>query len=100
MEMTHYSVEPRTRKCVRGYGLLSFARNLSVKYWTKLLDIASKTGLEVAKKVVLKTTEATGELRGGKITEKVVKTKPVVMRILEIFWRNKYSPREKTRDIK
>ena len=85
MEMTHYSVEPRTRKCVRGYGLLSFARNLSVKYWTKLLDIASKTGLEVAKKVVLKTTEATGELRGGKITEKVVKTKPVVMRILENF---------------
>ena len=50
MEMTHYSVELRTRKCVRGYGLLSFARNLSVKYWTKLLDIASKTGLEVAKK--------------------------------------------------
>ena len=48
--MTHYSVELRTRKCVRGYGLLSFARNLSVKYWTKLLDIASKTGLEVAKK--------------------------------------------------
>ena len=86
--MTHYSVEPRTRKCVRvfdRYGLLSFARNLSVKYWTKLLDIASKTGLEVAKKVVLKTTEATGELRGGKITEKVVKTKPVVMRILENF---------------
>ena len=63
--------------------MLSFARNLSVKYWTKLLDIATKTGLEVAKKVVHKTAEATGELRGKKITEKVVNTKPVLMRILE-----------------
>ena len=80
--------------------MLSFARNLSVKYWTKLLDIATKTGLEVAKKVVHKTAEATGELRGKKITEKVVNTKPVLMRILEKIWRNKYSPREKTRNIK
>ena len=30
--MTHYSIEPRARKYVKEYGLLSFARNLSDKY--------------------------------------------------------------------
>ena len=27
-----YSIEPRTRKYVKGYGFLSFAKNLSKKY--------------------------------------------------------------------
>ena len=36
--MTHYSVEPRTRKYVKGDGFLSFARNLSSKYKKQLLD--------------------------------------------------------------
>ena len=34
--MTRYSVEPRTRKYVKGYGFLSFARNLSNKYGKEL----------------------------------------------------------------
>ena len=32
--MTRYSIEPRTRKYVKGYGLLSFAR----KYKKQILD--------------------------------------------------------------
>ena len=32
--MTQYSIEPRTRKYVKGYGLLSFGR----KYRKQLLD--------------------------------------------------------------
>ena len=44
--MARYSIEPRTRKYVKGYGLLSFAR----KYIKQLLD----TGLDTSKKVVHK----------------------------------------------
>ena len=33
-----YSIEPRTRKCVKRYGFLTFVRNLSNKYKNKLLD--------------------------------------------------------------
>ena len=69
----------------------------------KLLDIAIKTGLDAAKtaaiKVVHKTAEATGELRGNNITEKVVKAKPVSDENSRNS-RNKYSPREKRRNIK
>ena len=39
-----YSIEPRDRVCVKGYGFLSFAKNmgknLSNKYGQKLLDSA------------------------------------------------------------
>ena len=39
--MTRYSIEPRTRKYVKGHGFLSFTRNLSNKYgnnyWVLLL---------------------------------------------------------------
>ena len=30
--MTRYPIEPRTRKYVKGYGLLPFRRNLGKKY--------------------------------------------------------------------
>ena len=59
--MTRYSVQPRTRKYVKGHGFLSFVRNLSDKYGEKILDTATKTELDVAKtaskKVVYKTTD-------------------------------------------
>ena len=63
--MKPYSIEPRTRKYIKGYGFLSIGRNLSNKYGKQLLDAPTKTGLGAAKtlskKVVHKTTEATGE---------------------------------------
>ena len=40
------SIEPRTRKYVKGYGFLSFERNLSNKYGQQLLDAATKTELQ------------------------------------------------------
>ena len=43
--MDHYSIEPRTRKYVKGYGFLSFARNLSKKCRKQLLH----TGLDAQK---------------------------------------------------
>ena len=73
--MTHYSIEPRTRKQIKVYGFLSLARNLSYKYGKKLLDNATKTGLNPAttasKKVVHKIAEATGELIQNKSLKKM-----------------------------
>ena len=70
-----YSTEPKFRKYVKGYGLLSFARKLVDKYGKKLLDTATKTGIEAAKTdsktVVQKTAEATGDLIGNKISDKI-----------------------------
>ena len=76
--MTQYSIEPRTRKHVKGYGFLSFARNFSNQYKKQLWD----TGLDVLKiaieKVVHKAAEATGEFIGNKIAGKIVKPKHVI----------------------
>ena len=44
-----YSREPRFRKYVKGYGFLSFARKIGDKYGKKLIDTATKTGIDAAK---------------------------------------------------
>ena len=44
-----YSTEPRFRKYVKGYGFLSFARKFGNKYGKKLMDAATKTGMDAAK---------------------------------------------------
>ena len=41
-----YSIEPRERRYVKGYGFLSFARNFSDKYSKSLMD----KGIDVSKK--------------------------------------------------
>ena len=65
-----YSIEPRDRIYVKGYGFLSFAKNmsktLSNKYDQKLLDSAKKSTTDAikiaSKRAIQKTAEATGEL--------------------------------------
>ena len=48
-----YSIEPRDRIYVKGYGFLSFAKNmgknLSNKYGQKLLDSAKKSATDAIK---------------------------------------------------
>ena len=44
-----YSTEPRFRKCVKGCGFLWFARKFGDKYGRKLMDTATKTGIDAAK---------------------------------------------------
>ena len=70
-----YSTEPKFRKYVKGYGFLSFARKFGDKYGKKLIDTATKTGIDAAKtaskRVVQKTAEATGDLIGSKIADKI-----------------------------
>ena len=70
-----YSTELKFRKYVKGYGFVSFARKLGGKYGKKLIDTATKTGIDAAKttskRVVQKTAEATGDLVGNKIADKI-----------------------------
>ena len=74
-----YSIEPRDRIYVKGYGFLSFAKNmgksLSNKYGQKLLDSAKKSTTDAiktaSKRAIQKTAEATGDLIGNKITDKI-----------------------------
>ena len=55
-----YSIEPKCRKYVKGYGFLSFAKKFGNKYGKKLMDTATKTGIDAAKtaseRVVQKTS--------------------------------------------
>ena len=60
--MVQCFIEPRTRKYVRGYGFLSFAK----KYRKQILD----KGLNASKKVVHKA----GEFIGNKIADTVTKS--------------------------
>ena len=61
-------IEPRDRIYVKGYGFLSFAKNmgksLSNKYGQKLLDGATKSTIDAikiaSKRAIQKTAEATG----------------------------------------
>ena len=74
-----YSTEPRDRIYVKGYGFLSFAKNmgknLSNKQGQKLFDRAKKSTTDAikttSKKAIQKTAEATGDLIGNKITYKM-----------------------------
>ena len=80
--MRSYSMEPRTREYVKGYGFLSFRQNLSNTYGKQLLDAATKTGVGAvknsSKKLAYKAAEATGEFIGNKIEiAKLVKAKLV-----------------------
>ena len=70
-----YSIEPKYRKYAEGYGFLSFARKFGDKYGKKLMDTATKTGIDAAKtaskRVVHKTAVGTGDLIGSKIADKI-----------------------------
>ena len=74
-----YSIEPRNRIYVKGYGFLSFTRNmgksLSYKYGQKLVDSAKKSTTDAiktaSKRAIQKTSEAIGDLIGNKIADKI-----------------------------
>ena len=78
-----YSIEPRDRVYVKGYGFLSLAKNLSNKYSQKLIDTARKSTTDAlktaSKRAIQNTAEATGELIGNKVADKItsISKKPV-----------------------
>ena len=53
----HYSIEPRERRYVKGYGFLSFARNFNDKYGKSLRNASKRF--------------AKGDLIGNKIADKI-----------------------------
>ena len=70
-----YSTEPKYGKYVRGYASLSFARKFNDKCAKRLMDTATKSGIDSAKttskRVVQKTVEVIGDLIGNTIVEKL-----------------------------
>ena len=70
-----YSQKPRFIKYVKGFGFLSFSKKFCNKYGKKLMDTATKTGINAAKtaskRVFQKTSEATGDLIWNKIADKI-----------------------------
>ena len=89
-----HSFEPEYRKYVKGYGFLSVTQNFGGKYGKKLMNTAIKTGTNFnskygkkltdtaiktgkdfakisGKKIVHKSAEATGDLVGNKIADKI-----------------------------
>ena len=66
-----YSIEPRDRIYVKRYGFLSFARNMSNKYSQKFLDSAKKSVADA--RAIQKTAEATGDLIGSEIADKITR---------------------------
>ena len=70
-----YSIEPTERRYVKGYGFLSFAKNLNNKYCQKLVEAAKKPATDAfkiaSKRAIKKTAEATGDLIGNKISDKI-----------------------------
>ena len=75
--MRRYFTEPRTRKYVKGYGLLSFAR----KYKKQLLDRGLSSLKTASKKIVHKVVEFLGNKIADAVTksndDKIVKQEPV-----------------------
>ena len=87
--MMHQSVQPRDQIFVKGYGFLSFAKNMCKstgeniskniggKYSQKLLDHAKQSvtdALETtSKRVIQKLAEATGDLIGNKSVNTIMK---------------------------
>ena len=71
-----HSIEPRDRTYVKGYGFLSFAKNmgknLSDQYGQKLLESAKKSAKNAIKTASKRATaETTGDLFGNKIADKI-----------------------------
>ena len=66
-----YSIEPRERRFVKGYGFMSFARNFNDKYSKSLMDLSKTFAKSTGKKILKETAKATGDLIGNKIADKI-----------------------------
>ena len=74
-----YSIEPKDQIYIKGYGVLSFAKNigknLSNKYGQKIFGSAKKSTTDAiktaSKRAIQKTAEATGDLISNKVADKI-----------------------------
>ena len=70
-----YSIEPRERRYVKGYGFMSFTINFSDKYSKSLIDkgndVSKKFAKTAGKKILQKSAKATGDLHQKKCIKKI-----------------------------
>ena len=98
-----YSIEPEDRIHVKGYGFLSFAKDIGKtlrdKCSQKLLDNAKKSGTEAiktaSKRVIQKTVEATGNLIINNTADKITKVSKTLKNNLEVVKSEEDIPKEK-----
>ena len=64
-----YSIEPRERRYVKGYGFMSFARNFSDKYSKSVIDLSKTFAKTAGEKILKETAKATGDLIGNEIAD-------------------------------
>ena len=73
--MNESTEKTKYRKYVQGNSFLSFAKKFGYKYGKNLMDTATKTGIDAAKtaskRVLQNIAEATGDLFGNKIADKI-----------------------------
>ena len=71
-----YSTAQRKRKYPEGYGFLSLAKISGDKYGKNIVDTETKIGIDAVKtaseRVVQKAAEASGDLIGNKIADKII----------------------------
>ena len=71
-----YSIESKNKIYVKGYGFLSFAKNMGNKYSKKLLDSAKKFTADAvktaSKSAIQKIVEAKDDLIGNEIANKII----------------------------
>ena len=92
-----YSIEPKFRKFVKGYGFLSFAKKFGNKYGEKLMDTATKTGIDAAKTTLKRIVQKTAvDLIGNKIADKITSIGKPKEKETKKNRRNLYSTRKKT----
>ena len=98
-----YSSELKYRKYVKGYCFLSFARKFGDKYGKKLMDTATKTGIDTAKtaskQAVQKNAESTRDLIGNKTANKITSLRKTKSKEKENQWKEIYIPTEKRQQI-
>ena len=100
-----YSIEPRERRYVKGYGFMPFARNFSSKYNKSLMGKGidlSKTFAKIAGKKILKEpAKATGDLIDNKIADKITakSSKKSLDEVINGIPNERYiSPKKKTKN--
>ena len=91
--MTRYSVQPGNKIFVKCYGVFSFPKhmgrnivknisiNLISKYSHRLVDDVKQSATDsiktASKRAIQKTAEATGDLIGNKITDKITRASKI-----------------------
>ena len=77
--MSSYSIEPRTRKYIKGYGFFHLQEIYLTNMAKKNLDTATRTETDAAKPVLKKVVHKTAERTGDFIENKIAENKPKPM---------------------